>query len=108
MTHHDEPRNGRLALYALPALPLAAIALPFYIVVPSFYADNFGISLAMLERVGMRREAHFVESLWFKGAWADDVVCAMLAREWREGGGTGRDDGQGRRAGQPAAPHRRH
>lgn len=48
MTHHDEPGNGRLALYALPALPLAAIALPFYIVVPTFYADNFGISLAAI------------------------------------------------------------
>jgi RimJ/RimL family protein N-acetyltransferase len=39
-------------------------------------------SLAMLERVGMRREAHFVESLWFKGRWADDVVYAMLSREY--------------------------
>jgi RimJ/RimL family protein N-acetyltransferase len=39
-------------------------------------------SLALLERVGMRREAHFVESLWFKGAWADDVICAILRREY--------------------------
>lgn len=39
-------------------------------------------SLALLERVGMRREAHFVESLWFKGAWADDVIYAMLEREY--------------------------
>jgi len=39
-------------------------------------------SLALLERVGMRREAHFVESLWFKGAWADDVIYAMLRREY--------------------------
>jgi len=39
-------------------------------------------SLALLERVGMRREAHFVESLWFKGIWADDVIFAMLRREY--------------------------
>jgi RimJ/RimL family protein N-acetyltransferase len=39
-------------------------------------------SLSLLERVGMRREAHFVESLWFKGAWADDVIDAMLRREY--------------------------
>jgi len=39
-------------------------------------------SLALLERVGMRKEAHLVESLWFKGEWADDVIYAMLAREW--------------------------
>ena len=39
-------------------------------------------SLALLERVGMRREAHFVENLLFKGAWADDVIYAMLRREY--------------------------
>jgi RimJ/RimL family protein N-acetyltransferase len=42
-------------------------------------------SLALLERVGMRREAHFVESLWFKGAWADDIVYAILQREFLAG-----------------------
>ncbi len=40
-------------------------------------------SVALLERVGMRQEAHFRESLWFKGAWADDVVYAILDREWK-------------------------
>lgn len=39
-------------------------------------------SIALLERVGMRREAHLVESMWFKGAWADDVIFAMLKREY--------------------------
>jgi len=42
-------------------------------------------SLTLLERIGMRREAHFVDSLWFKGAWADDVIFAMLRREYLEG-----------------------
>ncbi|WP_371346022.1 MFS transporter [Ancylobacter sp. IITR112] len=36
----------RLALYALPALPLAALALPFYVIVPSYYAETLGLSLA--------------------------------------------------------------
>jgi len=40
-------------------------------------------SLALMERVGMRREAHFVESLWFKGAWVDDIIYAMLRREYQ-------------------------
>jgi RimJ/RimL family protein N-acetyltransferase len=39
-------------------------------------------SLAMLERLGMRREGHLVESLWFKGRWADDVIYALLRREY--------------------------
>ncbi len=36
----------------------------------------------LLKRVGMRQEAHYRENLWFKGEWADDVVYAVLAREW--------------------------
>jgi RimJ/RimL family protein N-acetyltransferase len=39
-------------------------------------------SMALLRRVGMRQEAHFRESLWFKGEWADDVVFAVLQSEW--------------------------
>ncbi|MCP3963091.1 MAG: GNAT family N-acetyltransferase [bacterium] len=39
-------------------------------------------SIALLERLGMRREAHFRESLWFKGEWVDDVVFAILESEW--------------------------
>lgn len=39
-------------------------------------------SLKLLERLGFRREAYFVKSLWFKGAWADDVVYGLLAEEW--------------------------
>jgi RimJ/RimL family protein N-acetyltransferase len=40
-------------------------------------------SIALLERVGMRREGHFRESLWFKGEWADDVIYAILEHEWK-------------------------
>lgn len=39
-------------------------------------------SIALIERLGMRREAHFRESLWFKGAWADDIIYAILKSEW--------------------------
>lgn len=40
-------------------------------------------SIALLERVGMRREAHFRESLRFKGEWVDDVVFGILQSEWK-------------------------
>ena len=36
---------------------------------------------ALLERVGMRREAHYVENVWFKGAWGSEFLYAQLARE---------------------------
>jgi RimJ/RimL family protein N-acetyltransferase len=39
-------------------------------------------SMAMLRSLGMRQEAHHRESLWLQGEWVDDVVFALLAREW--------------------------
>jgi RimJ/RimL family protein N-acetyltransferase len=40
-------------------------------------------SIALMQRVGMRQEAHFVRSLWFKGEWVDDMIFAVLASDWR-------------------------
>ncbi|MFG3699978.1 GNAT family N-acetyltransferase [Micromonospora sp. NPDC047620] len=34
-------------------------------------------------RLGMRQEAHHVDSYLFRGEWADRLVFAVLAREWR-------------------------
>jgi RimJ/RimL family protein N-acetyltransferase len=39
-------------------------------------------SWALLERVGMRREGHFLENVWFKGVWADEYLYAVLKDEW--------------------------
>ena len=39
-------------------------------------------SAALCERLGMRREAHFREDLWFKGEWGDTSVFAILDRDW--------------------------
>ena len=35
-----------------------------------------------MEKLGMRKEAHFVENEWVKGEWQSDVLYAMLDREW--------------------------
>jgi RimJ/RimL family protein N-acetyltransferase len=40
-------------------------------------------SIKLLERIGMRKEAHFVKSLWFRNDWVDDMIFAMLASEWK-------------------------
>ncbi|MGI5237706.1 GNAT family N-acetyltransferase [Dactylosporangium sp. CA-139066] len=40
-------------------------------------------SWRLLERLGMRREAHFVEDELFKGEFGDQYIYAVLAREWR-------------------------
>ncbi|MET0622287.1 MAG: GNAT family N-acetyltransferase [Pyrinomonadaceae bacterium] len=39
-------------------------------------------SVALLERLGMRREAHFIENIWFKGAWGSEFYYAILRSEW--------------------------
>jgi RimJ/RimL family protein N-acetyltransferase len=45
-------------------------------------ADNTA-SAHLLEKLGMRREAHFRECDHFKGRWWDSFIYAMLDHEWR-------------------------
>ncbi len=40
-------------------------------------------SARVLEKLGMRLEAHFVENEWVKGEWQSELVYAILDREWR-------------------------
>jgi RimJ/RimL family protein N-acetyltransferase len=40
-------------------------------------------SARVLEKLGMRREAHLVENEWVKGEWQSELIYALLAREWR-------------------------
>ena len=46
---------------------------------------NNSASIRLLERMKMRREAHFIESIRSKDRWLDDLVYAILAREWKPG-----------------------
>jgi len=39
-------------------------------------------SARVLEKLGMRLEAHFVENEWVKGEWQSELVYAVLDREW--------------------------
>jgi RimJ/RimL family protein N-acetyltransferase len=39
-------------------------------------------SAAVMERLGMRLEAHLVENEWVKGEWQSELVYALLDREW--------------------------
>jgi RimJ/RimL family protein N-acetyltransferase len=42
----------------------------------------------VLERLGMRREAHLVENEWVKGEWTDETIYGMLDREWEARAGS--------------------
>lgn len=45
-------------------------------------ARNAG-SIRVMEHLGMRREALFVENEFVKGEWGNEVVYAILASEWK-------------------------
>lgn len=40
-------------------------------------------SWKLMERLGMRREAHFIHNEIFKGEWGDELNYAILENEWR-------------------------
>lgn len=42
-------------------------------------------SWRLMERLGMRREAHFREHALFKGGWDEEFIYAVLRRDWRNG-----------------------
>lgn len=43
-----EPSLLQLIIYSAPALPLAALTLPLYVLVPTFYTETLGLPLAMV------------------------------------------------------------
>lgn len=51
MAATSELSARQLVAYAGPALPLAALSLPFYVMVPEFYARDLGVPLAVVGAV---------------------------------------------------------
>jgi len=41
-------------------------------------------SARVMEKLGMRREAHLIENEWVKGEWQSELDYAILEQEWRE------------------------
>lgn len=39
-------------------------------------------SEGVVKRLGLRREAHFIQDYWFKGEWTDSYIYAVLKSEW--------------------------
>ena len=46
-------------------------------------------SARVLERAGLRREAHLVENEFVKGEWTDEVIYGILRSEWKARRATG-------------------
>lgn len=77
------PYQGKgLAAEAVSAvLDYAFINLDLHRVVATVDAEN-ARSAALMERVGLRREGHFMKNAWFKGHWSDEYLYAVLQAEW--------------------------
>lgn len=41
-------------------------------------------SIRLVERIGFRKEAHFVESLLINGKWVDDLIYALIEKDWEK------------------------
>jgi RimJ/RimL family protein N-acetyltransferase len=48
-------------------------------------APENSASRGLLEKIGMRKEGHFRQSVWVNDRWEDDVVYALLSAEWQRG-----------------------
>lgn len=44
-------------------------------------------SIALLGKMGMRKEAHHIQSIWTPEGWGDDVIYAVLREEWEHKSG---------------------
>lgn len=43
---------------------------------------NNGSSIRLLEKLGFRKEAHFIKSFYMNAQWYDDCIYSILEEEW--------------------------
>ena len=79
--HPDFQGRGLATEGAGAMLQIAFETLGMHRVMARIDARNTA-SAAVLERLGMRREARLVKNKWFKGEWSDEVDYALLDEEW--------------------------
>ncbi|HZP90095.1 MAG TPA: GNAT family protein [Actinomycetota bacterium] len=82
IVHPKHQGRGYATEAARPLLRIAFEELGLHRVVGRLEARNLA-SARVLEKLGMRREAHLVENELVKGEWQSELVYAMLDREWR-------------------------
>ena len=85
VTHPDHQGRGYATEASRALLRLGFEVLGLHRIVASCDARNVA-SARVMERLGMRREAHFRENELIKDEWTDELVFAMLASEWRARG----------------------
>ncbi|RYU11595.1 GNAT family N-acetyltransferase [Nocardioides iriomotensis] len=81
--HPDFWGRGLATEGARAMLEIGFDLLGMHRVIARIDARNTG-SAAVLERLGMRREALLVKNEWFKGEWGDEADYALLDEEWEK------------------------
>jgi RimJ/RimL family protein N-acetyltransferase len=79
--HPESAGRGFATEAAVELLRLGFEELGLHRIIARLDARNTG-SMKLLERLGLRQEAHFVKNEFLKGEWTDELVFAMLAEEW--------------------------
>jgi RimJ/RimL family protein N-acetyltransferase len=82
IVHPDHQGRGYATEATRVLLHLAFDELKLHRVVGRVEVRNTA-SARVLEKLGMRREAHLVENEYVKGEWQSELVYAILDREWR-------------------------
>jgi len=83
MLRRDQQGNGYATEGAEQMLRLAYEELDLHRVIGRIDARH-DASGSVLERLGMRREAHLLDNEWIKGEWTSEIAYGLLAREWAE------------------------
>jgi RimJ/RimL family protein N-acetyltransferase len=81
--HPDHHGRGYAGEAAVEMLRLGFDGLGLHRIIGRADGRN-AASARLMEKLGLRREAHFVQNEWVKGEWTDEVVYAMLASEWAD------------------------
>jgi RimJ/RimL family protein N-acetyltransferase len=81
VVHPDHQRRGYATEASAALLRIGFEQLQLHRIVGRADARNVA-SIGVMERIGMRREAHLRENEWIKGEWTDEVIYAALAHEW--------------------------
>ena len=85
IVHPDHHGHGYATEAAALLLRLGFEELGLHRIVGRCDARNTA-SARLMERLGMRREAHLRENEFVKGEWCDELIYAMLASEWEPSG----------------------
>ncbi len=89
VTLHPDYQNQGIAREAIACLlDYLFGALDKHRVIATTDAENLSAA-RLFETLGFRREAHFIENIWFKGAYGSEYLFALLSREWTAEGCSG-------------------